>query len=131
MANMDIKLIKIPPIDLEWTEWYAWNKFEFDARSDSNGITPPKSPGVYEVRLIEIEQRLTIGKASDLRMRVKQGLVKGKVPHSSGKVIRENEDTSKILIRWAVTDRPAAVEEELHKQHKQIFGKLPKHTDHT
>jgi len=131
MANMDIKLIKIPPIDLEWTEWYPWNRLEFDARSDSNGITPPKSPGVYEVRLIEIEQRLTIGKTSNLRRRVTQGLVKGTIEHSSGKVIREKEDTSKILIRWAKTDRPAAVEEELHKQHKIIFGNLPKYTRRT
>ncbi len=131
MANMDIQLIKIPPINLEWTEWYPWNRFESDARSDSNGITPPNSSGVYEARLIELEQRLTIGKTSNLRKRVKQGLVKGKVPHSSGKDIREQEDTSKILIRWAVTDRPAAVEEELHKLHITLFGELPKYTDRT
>jgi hypothetical protein len=128
---MDIRHIQIPPITLEWVEWYAWNKFELDARSDSNGITPPNLPGVYEARSTGSDKRLTIGKASNLRMRVKQGLVKGKVKHSSGRDIREKEDTSKVIIRWAVTDRPAAVEEELHKQHLEIFGELPKYTDRT
>ncbi len=131
MANLDIQLIKIPPITLEWTEWYPWNRFESDARSDSNGITPPDFPGVYEVRLIRNKQRLTIGKTSNLRKRVVRGLVMGTIKHSSGKKIRKNEDTSKILIRWAVTDRPAAVEEELHRQHITKFGKLPKYTDRT
>ena len=128
---MDIRHIEIPPITLDWSEWHAWHKFELDARSDLEGITLPDSSGVYEAKLIDTDERLTIGKASNLRMRVKQGLVKGKVPHSSGDDIREKEDTSRIVIRWAVTDRPAAVEEELHKRHKGLFGKLPKYTDRT
>lgn len=84
---MDVRYIEIPPITLEWTEWYTWNRFELDARSDSNGITPPNLPGVYEARLAGSDKRLTIGKTSNLRRRLKQGLVKGKVRHSSGKDI--------------------------------------------
>jgi len=86
---------------------------------------------IYEVRYADTEERLTIGKASDLRMRIKQGLVKGKTPHSAGNKIRDSEDTSKILVRWAITNRPAAAEEELHKRYVKKFGKLPKYVQHT
>ena len=128
---MDIRHIEIASITLDWSEWFAWSRFELDARSDSEGITLPDSPGVYEVRQVDNDERLTIGRASNLRMRVKQGLVKGKVPHSSGKSIRENEEVASIVIRWAITDRPAAVEEELHRRHIEFFGRLPKYTERT
>ena len=94
-------------------------------------MTPPSEPGVYEARLVDEEHCLTIGKASDLRMRIKQGLVKGKVPHSTGVRLRAEEDTNSIVIRWATTDRPSAAEEELHKQHVARFGALAKHTERT
>ena len=64
-------------------------------------------------------------------MRIKQALVKGKMGHPSGEKIRAKENTSKILVRWAITDRNAAVEEELHKRHLRKFGKLPKYVEHT
>jgi len=64
-------------------------------------------------------------------MRVRQGLVKSKISHSAGEKIRANEDTSRIVVRWATTNRPAAVEEELHKRHLNKFGKLPKYVEHT
>ena len=92
---------------------------------------PNGEPGVYEARYRDSEERLTIGKASDLRMRVKQGLVKGKTPHSTGEKIRANEDTSRIVVRWAITSRPAAVEEELHYKYRSRVGRLPKYVDHT
>lgn len=128
---MDIRRIEIPTITLNWSEWYAWPVFLRDARSDPEGVTPPETAGVYEAKLGDAEERLTIGKASNLRMRIKQGLVKGKVPHSSGSDIRNNEDTSRIAIRWTTTDRPAAVEEELHRKHVETFGRLPKYTERT
>lgn len=128
---MDIRYIEIPPITLDWSEWFVWSRFKLDARSDPNAIRLPNSPGVYEARLIDDGKRLTIGRGSNLRMRVKQGLVKGKVPHSAGKRIRKEEDTSAIIIRWAETERPAAVEEELHRRHIEIFGRLPKYTERT
>jgi hypothetical protein len=128
---MDVQYIEIPAITLDWSNWYTWYKFQRDARSDPDSITLPNATGVYEAKLVGIEERLTIGKASNLRMRVKQGLVKGKIPHSSGDDIRSHEDLSKIVIRWAITDRPAAAEEELHRKHIEAFGRLPKYTDRT
>jgi hypothetical protein len=47
-------------------------------------VVPNGIPRVYEARLAGAEERLTIGKASDLRMRIKQGLVKGETPHFTG-----------------------------------------------
>ena len=117
--------IVIPSIKLKWSEWVAWRDVERDVRE--GGISPPDEPGVYEVRYDDQEERLTIGRASNLRMRVKQGLVKGKVQHPAGKKIRKNEDTSRIVIRWAITDRPAAVEEELLGRYLARFGRLPKY----
>jgi excinuclease UvrABC nuclease subunit len=119
------QIIKIPEIILEWSEWYPWENIK-------NGIIKvPAQPGVYEAKYIDTDEKLTIGKASNLKMRVQQGLVKGKIPHSAGEKIRSNEDVSKIVVRLATTDRPSAVEEELHKQYKEKFGKLPKYVDHT
>jgi hypothetical protein len=86
---------------------------------------------VYEAKIIDDEKRLTIGKASNLRKRVRLGQVKGKISHSSGDRIRDNEDTSKIQVRWAQTDRPSAVEEDLHKKHFEKFNEFPKYVEHT
>jgi hypothetical protein len=128
---MDSERIEIPAIILHWSDWHPWSKLLIDARSDLAGVTPPNQPGVYEAKLINLDERLTIGRASNLRMRVKQGLVRGKVKHSSGQDIRGREDPSRIVIRWAPTDRPAAAEEELHRKHVEAFGRLPKYTDRT
>ena len=128
---METQEIHIPPIRLHWSEWYRWEFFLLDARTHIRAIRVPNSPGVYEAKIEYEQARLTIGKASNLRMRVKQGLVKGKVPHSTGERIRKLEDTSKIIIRWAETDRPSAVEEELHRNHIETYGDLPKHTIRT
>jgi hypothetical protein len=128
---MEKQSIVIPPIKLEWSQWEKWSDIILDARGGAGVFIPNFKPGVYEVRLQYEERRLTIGKASNLRFRVRQGLVKGKSPHSSGKDIREKEDISKIVVRWAETDRPAAVEEHLHMAYLKRFGEPPKYTDHT
>jgi hypothetical protein len=52
---------------------------ELDASIGLGGQRPQHRPGVYEAKVVASKQRLTIGKASNLRMRVKQGLVKGKL----------------------------------------------------
>ena len=127
---METQDIYIPPIHLEWSAWAGWNELMEDARSGGIRI-PNGKPGVYEARLKHNLERLTIGKASDLRMRIRQGLIKGKTQHSAGKRIRANEDIDNIEIRWAETNRPSAVEEELHKQYLARFGKWPEYTDHT
>jgi len=123
--------IIIQPIALDWSDWYPWNDLKIDARSSMGINVPNYVSGVYEARYEDEEKRLTIGKATDLRMRVRQGLVKGKTPHSAGEKIRANEDVTRIVVRWSVTDRPCAVEEELHKKHQKNFGKLPKYVQHT
>jgi len=128
---MEIRSIIIPPIQLDWSEWEKWNGIILDARGGGGIFIPNYKPGVYEARLQDEERRLTIGKASNLRFRVRQGLVKDKSSHSSGKDIREKEDLSKVVVRWAETDRPAAVEEHLHMAHLKRFGEPPKYTDHT
>ncbi len=126
-----VEVIVIPPIALDWSEWRTWEQIKLDARFEGGVTVPNRVSGVYEVRYKEDKERLSIGRASDIRMRIKQGLVRGKVPHSAGNKIRKKEDTSKIVIRWAATDRPAGIEEELHKKHVVQFGRLPKYTKHT
>jgi hypothetical protein len=129
--NMEREVIKIPTIVLEWSQWVTWEDLRIDARGGQGIRVPNRKSGVYEARCKLTEERLTIGKASDLRMRVKQGLVKGKIPHSSGKKIRDNENVSRIVVRWAVTERPAAAEEALHRKYHKRFSRFPKYTDHT
>jgi len=127
---MEKEIINIGSIVLEWSDWFSWSELKSDAIS--GGVRVPNyKPGVYEVKYRDSEKRLTIGKASDLRRRIKEHLLRDKGEHSAGKEIRAKENISKIVIRWAVTDRPAAVEEELHKKYQDKFGKLPKHTKHT
>ena len=127
--------IHIPPIALEWSWWHSWWDVERDARHDG-AVVPNKQPGVYEVKLDSERNLLAIGMTNDLRMRIKQGLVRGKVPHSVGKRIRADMKEGKVCasdigIRWAVTDRPATVKEELMMRHKGKFGELPKYTKNT
>jgi hypothetical protein len=129
----DQQCITIPDIKLEWSEWHRWeevNKFVRDG-----GAQIPSCKGVYEVRRPGASgERLTIGKASDLRWRIRQALVRGIGPHSSGNLIREHEKEilASLEIRWAATDRPAAAEEDLHRQYKSEIGdKLPIYTKRT
>jgi len=109
--------IVIPPVTLLWSDWVPWNDMKIDAQF-SGGIKVPNEPSVYEVKYKhEDKKRLTIGKVSNLRKRIKQGLIKGKFPRSTGKRIRVKVDISKLVVRWTVTDRPAAVEEDLHRRY--------------
>jgi hypothetical protein len=87
----------------------------------------PAEPGVYEVKHRGASELLTIGGTSDLRRRIERELVKGKGPHSTRNRILSHEDISKVVVRWATTDRPAAVEEELHRKYKAKFGRPPKY----
>lgn len=127
------QIIRIPPIVLEWSDWVTWDELLFDTRRSDAVRVPNRRAGVYEVKYVDEDEKLAIGKAANLRMRVERGLVKGKTPHSAGKRIRASEkDTSRIVVRWAVTDKPACVEEELHRLHREEFdGRLPRYTQHT
>jgi hypothetical protein len=128
--RMETQDIQIEKITMSWSEWYSFSNIAIDQRKSK--IKIPPSAGVYEAILTDgCEERLTIGKANNLRHRIRQGLVKGKIPHSSGKRVRLNVkgmDFQNIQVRWAETIRPCAVEEELHKLYKNKFGCLPKYT---
>ncbi|MYE53620.1 MAG: hypothetical protein F4X34_00265 [Chloroflexi bacterium] len=127
--------IHIEPIVLDWSEWHCWDDVKRLVKD--GGVNVPDDTGVYEVKLDCERKRLTIGKTgSSLRMRVKQALVKENGVHSTGQRIRADIKNGKlpasdIRIRWAVTERPAAVEEELHIRYQGKFGELPKYTRST
>jgi hypothetical protein len=127
----EVQRLDLRAIELRWSEWHRWEDLQEDDRGGRGVQVPDGSPGVYEAKLEAEPARLVIGKASDLRARVKQGLVKGHRPHPAGAGIRTHEDLSQVRVRWAVTDRPAGAEEGLHRLHRRRFGKLPKYTGHT
>ena len=128
---MSRQTIKIPKIVLEWSDWISWHDLAKDARTGEGIYVPNRKQGVYEVKRRRSQKRLAIGKAANLRMRIKQGLVKGKSSHSAGKKIRKKEVLSKLVVRWAETDRPSAVEEELHRLYVKKYRELPEYVQHT
>ena len=121
--------INIPFIELRWSKWYAWHDLKDKEKGFAETISP--KPGVYEVKHRDQNERLTIGMTNNLYQRVVKQLVRGKTAHSSGRRIRAKEDTATIVVRWALTDRPKAVEEELHIRHEKRFGRLPTYTEKT
>ena len=127
----EVQGMEIPPIVLAWSPWQRWTELAKDGRKGASPPVPFGKAGVYEVIKEPFTERLVIGRASNLRRRVKEHLVMGTASHHAGEQIRANEDTSKLLVRWAITDRPAAAEEELHRQHVRRHGKLPKYTQRT
>ena len=125
--------IEIPDISLIWSCWTPWLKV--GQRVYEGGANLPKAPGVYEVKLTNQDERLTIGRSSNLRMRVKQHLLKAQ-GHPAGEKIKADIDSGDLdpndmVVRWTTTDRPAAAEEALHKRHIQLFGDLPTYTKAT
>jgi len=128
---LQIQNLNIGTIKLKWDIWYPWKRFKEDGRSKNSLKVPNLTPGVYEVRVKNAKKRLTIGKASNLGSRLKGGLVGGNNKHSAGIKIRKFEDTTRLEIRWAKTNRPSAAEEELHKRYKKKFGVFPKYVKHT
>jgi len=100
----EVEALELPPLLLEWSRWEPWD----DVAEYGLGLLdlPRGKPGVYEVRLQGSEERLTIGRASDLRYRILNGLIRGHAPHPAGGKIRDQEDVHEVVIRWAVTDPP-------------------------
>ena len=121
-----LETIIIPEIKLNWSNLYKFKEIQKNVRD--GGINLPNTSGVYKV-LDENNEIIHIGRASNLRSRVKQGFVKGNNKHSTRKRIIENGiDLTKLKIQWAVTEWPNSVEEYLHKEFKRKYGKLPKYT---
>ncbi len=130
-AAAEVERLDLGAIELRWCEWHRWEDLVADDRGGRAIAVPQGSPGVYEAKVEGEPELLVIGKAADLWIRVRQGLVRGHTGHVAGAKIRANEDLSRVLVRWAATDRPAAAEEALHRQHERQFGSLPKYTEHT
>lgn len=127
---MNTMKLEIPPIELNWSDWIEWERFERDARSDPKAANVPAESGVYEVRRSGERERLHIGRAAKLRARIKQGLVKNR-SHSTAKRIHPGEDVYDLEIRWAVCDRPSVAEEELHRRYEREWGRMPLYTRST
>ena len=128
---MEKQVINIPPIVLEWSDWTPWDNLKIDARHGGGVKVPSGVSGVYEAKYRDSEERLHIGETDNLRQRVKDGLVKGTIPHKAGIEIRDRKEVSKIVVRWAITDRRFVAQAALHEWHKERFGKFPKHTKRT
>ncbi len=116
------EILKIPPIQLEWIDWIPWRDIT------ETRVKIPNRPGVYEVKYKDAEEMLLIEESLNLGRRIKY-FVKGRF--STGEKITTSEDVSKMVLRWAITNRPAAVEEELRLNHLMRFGKLPKYRKRT
>lgn len=121
--------MKIGTITLDWSDWAPWSALLADARGGAGVAIPNGLAGVYEVKRFDHsgDERLYIGKAGDLRRRIRQGLVKGKLPHPGGARIRAGQDVAQLVARWARADRPAAAEQELHRAYQLKFGRLPEY----
>ncbi|MBM3502090.1 MAG: hypothetical protein FJX74_25845 [Armatimonadetes bacterium] len=127
-----VQAIEVPPIVLAWSPWHRWKALREDERGGSPIRLPAGRAGVYEVMAEGQRLRLTIGRTSSLRARVKYQLVMGSGgSHPARKPIMENEDLGRVFIRWAMTDRPATAEEALHLEHVRRHGRLPKYTQRT
>jgi hypothetical protein len=114
--------IAFPGCEIEWSEWKSWDCI----RTENNTILSiPKQSGVYEVRRKGEDQcRLHIGMASSLLNRIRNGLVKGQMPHSTGERIRAKEDTLSLEVRWAEVALADArlIEELLKWRHRRNHG---------
>jgi hypothetical protein len=127
----EVERLKASGMVLKWSPWERWEDLAADYRGSMGADVPQKVSGVYEVAIEGKGPRLVIGKAVNIGKRIKTDLVRGKGPHPAGDKIRAREDTSRLTVRWALTDRPAAAEEELHQQHVRKYGALPKYTQRT
>jgi excinuclease UvrABC nuclease subunit len=119
--------ITFEPIILEWTRWYIFSVVV------GNRVLVPKLSGVYEVIEPNNECRLTIGESKNLNRRIRHNLIKGS-SHSAGEDIKKHFAPivhSTLLVRWALTSKRAAVQEELHRLHMQVYDCMPRYTDKT
>ena len=126
-------VLEIGTITLNWGGWVPWPDILIANRGGAGVYIPNRKPGVYEVKRADHDgdERLYIGETGDLRFRVRQGLVKGKALHPAGTQIREGEDTSRLVVRWAETYRPACAEEELLRAYRARFANLPDYNRNT
>ncbi len=118
--------LDIGRIELEWSWWEWW----MDIRGGFLGgarVEVPVQAGVYEVKRHGEDKLLYVGRATNLQARIVHQLVKGTGVHPAGGRIRETEKLGRLCVRWAATDRPAAVEEELLRAHVEAWEALPEY----
>lgn len=118
---MKVQTIRIEPITLSWTPWFEWATLRRRANS-VGGVAIPKEPGVYELRLVGSRHPIYIGCTNRLWRRLRV-LLRG--IHKPGGKILQQYRTDVLQIRWAETQRPACVEEELLRLFVRRHGRLP------
>lgn len=76
-------VLEIGTITLDGSDWVPGVEILTDNRGGAGVSIPNVIAGVYEVHSIDNEpgDRVYIGRAGDLRLRVRQGLAKCKLPH--------------------------------------------------
>lgn len=131
---IEMQTIKIEAV-LEWSDWHTWNKVKQSYEETGAGICPPDSSGVYEVRCAGEEMRLTIGMSGSFAKQTLKGRIRkfvvGTGEHSTRDRIKKDlgeTGMQRLVLRWATTDWPAAVEEYLKHEHYKRFGGLPRYT---
>jgi hypothetical protein len=113
-------------IILHWSDWTPWHHLPLHGESHRGNLGIKERPGVYEVRFVEADQRLTIGESKDLYQRLRKDLVKGN--HSAGERFRDNIDTKIIEVRWAMELKHIEAEVALKGLHVIKYGNLPEFT---
>ena len=113
---------------VKWSPWYTWRALEVDRRKHGTEL-PYDKRGVYMVRKKGSDKRLFIGWSDKDLGRMIQECLHGRKdrPSLAGNRLRENEDLSKLEIRWVETERPLAVWEDLVKQHITEHSFFPKY----
>jgi len=119
--------LDIGTIELDWSWWEWWTDLR-DGFLGGARVQVPEKLGVYEVKLHGEPTLLYIGRAQNLHVRVLDQLAKAGTHHSAARKIAARELVEQICVRWATTDRPAAVEEELLRAHLEAWKTLTKYT---
>jgi len=123
-----VECLELPPIWLPWSCVEDWTDVIGTGEHSDEILLPPAKPGVYEVKVRGEAEPIYIGKTLNLRRRIMEALIEGSMLHTAGQKMRENENFADLSVRWAVTDRPAAAEEELWRRHVEFWGRPPKYS---
>lgn len=122
ISTLRKQTIRIEPITLAWTRWHDWDSLR--RRSNSvGGIAITQAGGVYEIRHTKSSEPIYIGCTNRLWRRLKV-LLRGK--HKPGFKILNSLRTNALKIRWAETQRPACIEEELLNRFQRRHRRLPR-----
>lgn len=92
------------------------------------------SSGIFAVRQRGLAERLLVGRAGDLRRRLKHALVESRRRRATDDELRTKEDLTRIEMRWALASAREApfipwaeIEAELLRRYVAQFGQWPKY----